>query len=46
MIRFRLIIYLNEIDEVVDVDPSYNYFLEFTLFNKKTKYKLNMGFAH
>lgn len=43
MIRFRLIIYLNEIDQVVGVDPQFNYYLEFSLFNKKTKYKLNVN---
>jgi len=46
MTRFRLIIFLNEIDQVVDVDHECNYYLEFTLFNKKSKYKLNMSLAH
>lgn len=46
MIRFRLIIFLNEIDQVVDVNEECNYFLEFTLFNKKSKYKLDTSLAH
>lgn len=43
MIRFRLIIFLNEIDEVVNINDNYNYYLEFTLLNRKSKYKLNLG---
>ena len=41
MMRFRFIIYLNEIDEVVSVDPSLNYFMEFSIFSKKARYKLD-----
>lgn len=43
MYRFRLIIYLNEIDEVSGLKTNTNYFLEFSLFGKKSKYKLNLG---
>ncbi len=46
MIRFRLIIFLNEIDEVVDVNPNCHYYLEFTLFKKKSRYRLNMSMVN
>lgn len=46
MFRFRIIIFLNEIDEVTDINYQLNYFLEFSLFNKKSKFKLNLGLAN
>ena len=45
MIRFRFIIYLNEIDEVIFKDPSLNYFMEFSIFGKKARYKLDTSLA-
>ena len=46
MVRFRFIIYLNEIDEVVNVDSGYNYYLEFSIFGKKARYKLDTSLVH
>ena len=46
MIRFRFIVYLNEIDEVVSVNSSLNYFMEFSIFGKKTRYKLDTSRGH
>ena len=41
MIRFRFIIYLNEIDEIPTADCGVNYFMEFSIFGKKARYKLD-----
>ena len=43
MIRFRFIIYLNQIDEVVSVDPSLNYYMEYSIFGKKARYRLDLS---
>ena len=42
MIRYRFIINLVSIDEVVQVDPNLVYYLEFSFINIKVRYKLDV----
>ena len=41
MIRFRFIIFLNEIDEVVELGENLSYSLEISVMEKKIKYRLD-----
>jgi hypothetical protein len=42
MSRYRFLIYLHELDELVGVAPHTNYHLEFALFGSKFKSKLDL----
>ena len=43
MMRFRCILFWNEIDFIPDVLQSYHYFIQFSIFGSKVRYKLDMS---
>lgn len=41
MIRYRLILYFKEFDEINEIRPELNYFLEYSIWGIKHKVKLD-----
>lgn len=42
MVRYRFLIYLHELDEMTNIQPHTNYYLDFALFGSKFKIKLDL----
>jgi len=42
MVRYRFLIYLHELDELIGVKNNHNYFFEFSIFGNKFKLKIDV----
>lgn len=42
MVRYRFLIYLHELDELTNIQPHTNYYLDFMLFGTRFKVKLDL----